>query len=134
MMISVDKRRNEILAIASIIMLIAAAFNIIWLVVALTQIIDIKVLLRNNWVITPFPYLILNVGFGGNMLLSSILAIVFILGMIFSIIGGIFALRRYGWGLALIGSLGSIVCLPLLGVVAIIFIASSKRQFVKVGN
>ena len=134
MMISVDKRRNEILAIASIIMLIAAAFNIIWLVVALTQIIDIKVLLRNSWVITPFPYLILDVGFGGNMLLSSILAIVFILGMIFSIIGGIFALRRHGWGLALIGSLGSIVCLPLLGVVAIIFIASSKRQFVKVGN
>jgi len=112
-------------------MLVAAAFNIIWLVVALTQIIDIKVLLRNSWVITPFPYLILDVGFGGNTVLSSILVIVFILGMIFSLIRGIFALRRHGWGLALIGSLGSIVCLPFLGAVAIILIASSKRQFVK---
>ena len=130
-MISVDERRKEMPAAAGTIMLVAAAFNIIWLVVALTQIIDIKVLLRNSWVITPFPYLILDVGFGGNTVLSSILVIVFILGMIFSLIRGIFALRRHGWGLALIGSLGSIVCLPFLGAVAIILIASSKRQFVK---
>jgi hypothetical protein len=41
------------------------------------------------------------------------------------------ALRRHGWGLALIGSLGSIVCFPLSEVIAIILIASSKRQFVK---
>ena len=43
------------------------------------------------------------------------------------------ALRRHGWGLALIGSLGSIVCFPLSEVIAIMLISSSKRQFVRSG-
>jgi hypothetical protein len=133
-MISMVSKKNRMPAIAGTLMLIAAAFNIIWLLVALSRIIDPKVLLRNTMVITPFPYLILDVGFGGNTILSSLLVILFILGMIFSIIGGILALRKRGWRLSLIGSVASFVCLPLLGVISIILIISSKRQFLRSEN
>ena len=45
------------------------------------------------------------------------------------IAGGIFALRRKLWGLALAGSIGSLLCAPLLGIPATIFIALSKKDF-----
>ena len=79
---------------AGIFMLFAAVFNIIWLVVAFTGVFDIKAMLRDTVLITPFPYLTLYIGFGGNTALASIVVLIFILGILFSIIGGILALRR----------------------------------------
>jgi hypothetical protein len=53
-----------------------------------------------------------------------------ILGIV-AIVGGIYSLRRGVWGLALAGAICSLF-LPhiiLLGILAIIFIAMSKREF-----
>ena len=111
-------------------MLTAATFNILWLVGAFTQILDIKALLRATWVISPFPYIILDIGFGGNTILASMVAIIFGLGIILSIVGGIFALRRRTWGVALTGSVGAFICVPLFGIAAIILIVMSKHLFV----
>ena len=115
-------------------MLIAAAFNILWLVGAFTQILDIKDLLRTTLVISPFPYIILDVGFGGNTVLASVAALIFILGILLSVIGGVFALRKRAWDLALIGSIGAFICVPLLGIAAIILTVMSKGQFVGQGK
>ncbi len=52
---------------------------------------------------------------------------------ILAIVGGIFALRRKVWGLALAGSIGSILTLWAwpLGVASVVFISISKREFEK---
>ena len=111
-------------------MLAASIFNIMWLIAAFTQIVDIKALLRTTWLISPLPYLILDLGFGGATVLSSILAVVFIAGIILSLIGGIAAIRKRKWGLSLAGSFGSLVCFPFPGILAIILLSMSKRFFV----
>ena len=126
----VNVRKRKLPVIAGILMLTAATFNILWLVGAFTQILDIKALLRATWVISPFPYIILDIGFGGNTILASMVAIIFGLGIILSIVGGIFALRRRTWGVALTGSVGAFICVPLFGIAAIILIVMSKHLFV----
>jgi hypothetical protein len=49
---------------------------------------------------------------------------------ILSLLGGIYALKRKKWGLALAGSIASIFGSSVVGIVAIIFIAMSKDEFV----
>ena len=63
------------------------------------------------------------------LLIIVILAIPFVALSILSIVGGVFALRRRIWGLALAGSIGAIFCSTVLGVVAIIFTVLSKDEF-----
>jgi uncharacterized membrane protein len=126
----VTSSNRKLPVVAGILMLAAATFNIAWLIGALTRVLDIKALLRASWVISPFPYVILDIGFGGNTILASVVAIIFVLGIILSIVGGIFALRRRAWGVALTGSLGAFICVPLFGIAAAILIVVSKNLFV----
>jgi len=51
-----------------------------------------------------------------------------ILGIL-ALIGGIYALRRKIWGLALAGSIATVLFSQLLGILAIIFIALSEEEF-----
>lgn len=60
-----------------------------------------------------------------------------ILGLI-AIAGGIFAIRRRVWGLALAGAIcalfpfhpyGSLIWTPVFGILAIVFVALSKNEF-----
>jgi hypothetical protein len=60
-----------------------------------------------------------------------------VLGLI-AIVGGIFAIRRQVWGLALAGTVcavfpahpyGSLIWTPILGILAILFVALSKNEF-----
>lgn len=115
--------------VAGILMLTAAIFNILWIAVAFTRILDIKMLLRVTRVISPLPYIGLATGFGGNTTLSSILAVVFVFGILFCVVGGIFALRRRMWSLTLTGALGAFICVPCVGIAAIILTVASKSQF-----
>ena len=48
---------------------------------------------------------------------------------ILAIIGGVYALRRKKWGLALAGSIGALFSQLALGVVAIIFTVMGKNEF-----
>jgi len=49
---------------------------------------------------------------------------------ILELIGGVFALNRRKWGLALAGSIAAALPLNVLGILAIIFLAMSKDEFV----
>ena len=53
--------------VAGLLMLIAGIFNILWLVSVFARILDAKELIHTTWVITPFPWVILDVGFGGTI-------------------------------------------------------------------
>jgi hypothetical protein len=72
-------------------------------------------------------------GFWGGLFgmgwLSAIFAPLIIFGII-AIVGGIFALKRRIWGLALAGSIFALIG-PwfILGILAIIFVALGKREF-----
>ena len=109
---------------------IAGIANVLWLIAALSGILDIKALLRASWIITPLPYVILDIGFGGNTIVASVVAIIFIFGILLSIVGGILTARKKRWGLALAGSIGALICFPLLGITAFILIVVSKNLFV----
>jgi hypothetical protein len=75
----------------------------------------------------------IGVGFGAGMIgmgwLSAIFAPLIILGIV-AIVGGIYALLRKIWGLALAGSICALIG-PwfILGILAIIFVSLGKREF-----
>jgi hypothetical protein len=63
--------------------------------------------------------------------LGAIGAPVIILGIV-AIVGGIYALRRKIWGLALAGSICALFLFPplfILGILAIVFVALGKSEF-----
>ncbi len=109
-------------AAAGILMLIAGIFNVFWLIGVFTHVLDVKALLRATAVISPFPYLILDVGFGGNNLMASLLALIFLLGIVLSIVGGWLTLKRKSRSMALAGAAGACVAAPLAGIVAVVII------------
>ena len=61
-------------------------------------------------------------------LFRAIGAPIIVIGAI-AIAGGVFALRRRIWGLALAGAILALFCEPLLGILAIIFVAMGKEEF-----
>jgi hypothetical protein len=126
MMASTFVRNRRLSMVSGILMLTSGAFNILWLIGVFTRILDIKELLRLTWVISPFPYIILDVGFGGNAFIASVFVILFIVGIFLSIIGGSLALSRKPRAL-LIGALGALICIPLLGIVSIIITEMVRR-------
>jgi hypothetical protein len=72
--------------------------------------------------IEDFPFVIfeaLYLGWGIFTLLLAVLAI----------IGGIYALQRRHWGLALAGSIASILVFFPTGIAAVIFVALSRNEF-----
>jgi len=59
---------------------------------------------------------------------AGLFAIPLILGIV-AIIGGVYALRRRIWGLALAGSICAFFCAWFLGIPAIIFVILGKSEF-----
>ena len=57
------------------------------------------------------------------------IAIVVLIVVTLAIVGGIYALRRRIWGLALAGSICALVPLVIPGILAIIFVSQSKSEF-----
>ncbi|UCE05715.1 MAG: hypothetical protein JSW07_19310 [bacterium] len=58
-----------------------------------------------------------------------ILAIPFLIIGVLAIIGGIYSLQRKKWGLALAGTIATIVYWFFVGIPAIVFISQSKDEF-----
>ncbi len=57
------------------------------------------------------------------------IAIPLIIIGIVAIVGGVYALKRKLWGLALAGSICSLIGPWLLGILAIIFVSMGKKEF-----
>lgn len=67
-------------------------------------------------------------GIPGLEMIAGIGAGLIAIGFI-ALIGGIFALRRRAWGLALAGAILALFPIIPLGVLAIIFVSMGKREF-----
>ena len=59
-----------------------------------------------------------------------ILALVLIVPGVVSILGGIYSIKRGVWGLALAGSISTLLSSVFLGILAIVFTALARREFV----
>jgi hypothetical protein len=70
------------------------------------------------------PAIFLSFSFGG-----STWKILLLLAGILAILGGILAIKRQHWWLALTGVAFSVLPTMLLGIVAIVLVAKSKREF-----
>ena len=66
-------------------------------------------------------------GWGGFYLFQT--GLLFIITGIIAITGGIFALKRRTYWIALAGSFSALICFLFLGIPAVIFVAQSKRSF-----
>jgi hypothetical protein len=55
--------------------------------------------------------------------------IILVIPCIISIIGGVFAIKHNRWGWALAGSICSAIVSNILGIIALIFIVMSKKEF-----
>jgi hypothetical protein len=71
-----------------------------------------------------------------NWMIPGVLSTILIIGLIFllivgilPIIGGIYALQRKKWGLALAGSIVAIFGSSVMGILATIFVAMAKDEF-----
>ena len=62
-------------------------------------------------------------------LIIILVAILIVIHGIVSVLGGIYALKRRVWWLALLGSINTLLSIPLIGIPAIIFIVLSKKEF-----
>ncbi|MCD6230712.1 MAG: hypothetical protein J7J88_02400 [Dehalococcoidia bacterium] len=58
-----------------------------------------------------------------------IVTVILVLLGAMAIVGGIYALQRRNWGLALAGSICSLFCLWFVGIPAIIFTVMGKEEF-----
>jgi hypothetical protein len=68
-------------------------------------------------------------GWGGAFAIGAGIALI-VVGAI-AIAGGVSAVRRQNWGLALAGSILAIPGIPPLGVLALILVAMSRKEFSK---
>jgi len=65
---------------------------------------------------------------GVGSIFAAIAIPLIIIGIV-AIVGGIYALKRKIWGLALAGSICSLIGPWLLGILAIIFVSLGKKEF-----
>jgi hypothetical protein len=61
--------------------------------------------------------------------LIPVIAVPLIVLGIFDLLGGIYALMRKVWGIALVGSITALISSPLLGIIALILTCISKKEF-----
>jgi len=66
---------------------------------------------------------------GLNAILATVAVYLAIAGVL-AIVGGIFALQRKLWGLALAGSIAAVLPFWVFGITSIVFMAISKEEFV----
>lgn len=66
---------------------------------------------------------------GMPLTIIGLVAIPLALINVVAIVGGVYATRRRLWGLALAGAICTLVPSQLLGILAIIFVAISRREF-----
>ena len=67
------------------------------------------------------------VGIGTTLFL--VLGIVVLVFGIIALVGGVSSIKRRRWGLCLTGSIMSLFIMPILGILAIIFVSMGKGEF-----
>ena len=84
------------------------------------------------WPSLPFgPQITPGLIFGPSLTIMLVIAIVVLVLGVIAIVGGISAVQRGNFGLALAGAICSFVPLNMLGLLAVIFVALARREFLR---
>ena len=116
---------------AGILNIISGVFCIIGAIVMVSMLA--KPAIAEPWA----SYAKYSMGLGGALTEASIdvfiavLAIALMVPGVIIFLGGIFAIRRRIWILAMVGAIFAFIYLPPLGILAIILLALSKSAFIK---
>ncbi len=117
---------------SGILMLTSVALIILFAVMLLTQLLPRVIadsIMVIAWLVGPLLIFGVALSFTGHEVLGNIYAVLFLLAIIAAVIGGVFALRRKRWGLALAGAIGTLLTSPPLGIVALILLLSGRNEF-----
>ncbi len=120
--------KKTLLRIAAVLMIVAGVLNILLFVVAISRIVDVKAVIGVSWVISPLPYFGVATGFTGRTGLSNVLAFAYLAGILAAITGGIIFLFKNSVIPWLIGTIGALLCFPLLGIASIVVTGVSRTK------
>ena len=107
------QRKTQLPVVAGVLILVSVGFRALALLAALV-----------------FGLFILIWPSGGGLIaLGAVAFIVCVALLVLAVVGGIYALQRRNWGLALTGAIIATLPFSLLGVAAIVLLALSKEEF-----
>ena len=113
--------------VAGILTIISGAFGVLWLVWAVFAILMFRFMFS-----TPFTPFRSPVPSGFLTLITifyAVFGLFFVLVGVLGIVGGVFALNKKNWGLALAGAIAGTVTFFPCGIPAIIYITMAKPEF-----
>jgi len=120
--------KKRLPGIAAALMIGAGVINILLVVLAISGAVDIKAAVGFSWVISPLPYFGVATGFTGRPGLSNLLAFIYLAGILAAIIGGTIILVKNTVVPWLAGTIGALLCFPLLGLASIVITVLSRSK------
>jgi hypothetical protein len=119
---------NRAYKTAAWLMIAAGLLNLVWGVVAFTGQVDVKDAVRYVWIISPLPYFGFATAFTNRILVSDVLMGIYLAGIPMSILGGFVSGFRKAAVPWFVGTLGALVCCPIVGVVSVVFSVRSAKS------
>lgn len=120
--------KKRLLRVAAVLIIGAGFFNILFVAMAISGIVDIKAVIGFSWVISPLPYFGVATGFTGRPVISNILALAYLAGILAAIAGGMIFLFKNTVVPWIIGTIGALLCFPLLGIASIAVTVMSRSR------
>ncbi len=128
-------RKSKKPTVAGILMLVAVVLTLVFVGVPVARDVFYSISYTGldwfTWFVSPLPFLALAAGFGGSIVIANILTVIFPLSILLAIAGGILALTRRGWELSIAGSVGALLCTPVLGIVALSLTITARDEFLR---
>ena len=121
-------RKKRLLRTAAVLMIGAGVLNMLLVALAISGIVDVKAVIGFSWVLSPLPYFGVATGFTGRPVISNILAFAYLAGVLAAIAGGVIFLFKNAVVLWTIGTIGALLCFPLLGIASIVMTVSSRTR------
>ena len=113
--------------IAGILTIVSGAFGVLWLVWAVFAILMVRFMFTGPFTPYRFPA---HPGFITLVtIFYAVFGLFFVLVGVLGIVGGVFALKKKNWGLALAGAIAGTVTFFPCGIPAIIYITMAKPEF-----
>jgi hypothetical protein len=113
--------------IAGILTIVSGAFGFLGLVWMLVSILMMRVMFSTPDLFygAPFPAELVTI----MTIFYAVIGIFFVLLGVLGVVGGVFALKKKRWGLALAGAIAGTITFFPCGIPAIIFISLAKPEF-----
>lgn len=110
-----------------ILTIISGAFGILWSAWMVFAALMLRVVLSSPRITygSPLPTEVINI----MAAFYAIIGLFFFLVSVLGIVGGVFALRKRHWGVALAGAIAGNITFSLCGIPALIFVTLAKPEF-----